>query len=215
MIKFSRDKVLLLHQIISQETGGDPNLRDINLLDSALESAFQTFDGKELYPTKEEKAARIGYSLISNHAFVDGNKRIGMYVLLSFLEVNGIKIRPSDEEVVRVGLATAAGEMKYEDILAWISEKNNLLAGCRKTVPGFQHPLFLVSRGDSYNAVIFTSGSLKQFTGRRSSFSFSAMPHIRLISATGLPSEGACLTKSPCCSCIILRQGDSFVIVCF
>lgn len=122
MIKFSRDKVLLLHQIISQETGGDPNLRDINLLDSALESAFQTFDGKELYPTKEEKAARIGYSLISNHAFVDGNKRIGMYVLLSFLEVNGIKIRPSDEEVVRVGLATAAGEMKYEDILAWISE---------------------------------------------------------------------------------------------
>lgn len=122
MIKFSRDKVLLLHQIISQETGGDPNLRDINLLDSALESAFQTFDGKELYPTKEEKAARIGYSLISNHAFVDGNKRIGMYVLLSFLEVNGIKIRPSDEEVVRVGLAIAAGEMKYEDILAWISE---------------------------------------------------------------------------------------------
>lgn len=122
MIKFSRDKVLLLHQIISQATGGDPNLRDMNLLDSALESAFQTFDGKELYPTKEEKAARIGYSLISNHAFVDGNKRIGMYVLLSFLETNGIKIRPSNEEVVSVGLATAAGEMKYEDILAWILE---------------------------------------------------------------------------------------------
>ena len=122
MIKFSRDKVLLLHQIISQETGGDPNLRDINLLDSALESAFLTFDGKELYPTKEEKAARIAYSLMSNHAFVDGNKRIGMYVLLSFLETNGIKIHPSNEEVVRVGLATAGGEMKYKDILAWILE---------------------------------------------------------------------------------------------
>ena len=67
MIKFSRDKVLLLHQIISQETGGDPNLRDINLLDSALESAFQTFDGKELYPTKEEKAARIPRLLIRKH----------------------------------------------------------------------------------------------------------------------------------------------------
>lgn len=64
MIKFSRDKVLLLHQIISAETGGDPELRDINLLDSALESAFQTFDGQELYPTKEEKAARIGYARI-------------------------------------------------------------------------------------------------------------------------------------------------------
>lgn len=122
MIKFSRDKVLLLHQILSAETGGDPKLRDINLLDSALESAFQTFGGQELYPTKEEKAARIGYALISNHAFADGNKRIGMYVLLTFLETNGIKIRPSNEEVVRVGLATAAGEMKYEDILAWILE---------------------------------------------------------------------------------------------
>ncbi len=122
MIKFSRDKVLLLHQIISAETGGDPELRDISLLDSALESSFQTFDGQEPCPTKEEKAARIGYALISNHAFADGNKRIGMYVLLTFLETNGIKIRPSNEEVVRVGLATAAGEMKYEDILAWILE---------------------------------------------------------------------------------------------
>lgn len=122
MIKFSREKVLLLHQILSQATGGDPNLRDINLLDSALESAFQTFDGQELYPTKEEKAARIAHSLISNHAFVDGNKRIGMYVLLSFLETNGIKIHPTNEEVVCVGLATASGEMKYEDILAWILE---------------------------------------------------------------------------------------------
>ncbi len=122
MIKFSRDKVLLLHQIISAETGGDPELRDINLLDSALESAFQTFDGQELYPTKEEKAARIGYALISNRAFVDGNKRIGIYVLLTFLETNGIKIRPSNEEVVGIGHATAAGEIQCEDILAWIQE---------------------------------------------------------------------------------------------
>lgn len=122
MIKFSREKVLLLHQIISQVTGGDPNLRDVGLLDSALESAFQTFDGRELYPTKEEKAARIGYSLISNHAFVDGNKRIGMYVLLTFLETNGIKIHPSEKEIVRVGLSVASGEMKYEDVLEWILE---------------------------------------------------------------------------------------------
>ncbi len=122
MIKFSREKVLLLHQIIAQTTGGDPNLRDINLLDSALESAFQTFDGKDLYPSKEEKAARICHSLISNHAFVDGNKRIGMYVLLAFLETNGIKIKPDNDEVARVGLSVASGEMKYEDILEWIRE---------------------------------------------------------------------------------------------
>ena len=122
MIKFSREKVLLLHQIISEATGGDPNLRDMGLLDSALESAYQTFDGKELYPTKQEKAARIGYSLISNHAFVDGNKRIGMYVLLTFLETNGIRINPTNEEVARVGLAIASGEMGYDDLLKWICD---------------------------------------------------------------------------------------------
>ena len=122
MIKFSQEKVLLLHKLITEETGGDPNIRDLALLDSALVSAFQTFDGQELYPSKEEKGARIGYALISNHAFVDGNKRIGMYVLLTFLEVNGIRIYPSEEEVVRVGLEVASGTMKYEELLEWILE---------------------------------------------------------------------------------------------
>lgn len=122
MIKFSQEKVLLLHKLITEETGGDPNIRDITLLDSALESAFQTFDGAELYPSKEEKGARLGYSLISNHAFVDGNKRIGMYILLTFLEVNGIRISPSVDDVARVGLAIASGEMKYDDLLNWIHE---------------------------------------------------------------------------------------------
>jgi death-on-curing protein len=122
MIKFSREKVLLLHQLITEETGGDPNVRDIALLESALESAFQTFDGQDLYPSKEEKGARIGYALISNHAFVDGNKRIGMYVLLTFLETNGIKIHPTVDDVARVGLAVASGEMKDDDLLEWILE---------------------------------------------------------------------------------------------
>lgn len=122
MIKISLEKVLLLHQLIAEETGGDPNVRDLNLLDSALNSAFQTFDGKELYPTKQEKAARIGYSLISNHAFVDGNKRIGMYVLLTFLEINGIRMELTDAEITRVGLALAGGSMQYEDLLSWIRD---------------------------------------------------------------------------------------------
>ena len=120
MIKFSQEKVLLLHKLITEETGGNPNIRDLALLDSALESAFQTFDGQELYPSKEEKGARIGYALISNHAFVDGNKRIGMYVLLTFLEVNGIRIQPTEDDVVRVGLAVASGKMQYEELLEWI-----------------------------------------------------------------------------------------------
>lgn len=120
MIKFSQEKVLLLHKLITEETGGDPNIRDFALLESALESAFQTFGGKELYPSKEEKGARLGYALISNHAFVDGNKRIGMYVMMTFLEVNGIKIDPTVDDVARVGLAVASGEMKYDDLLEWI-----------------------------------------------------------------------------------------------
>ena len=61
-------------------------MRDVGLLDSAVNAAYATFDGQELFPSKEEKAAKIGYSLISNHAFVDGNKRIGMYIMLTFLE---------------------------------------------------------------------------------------------------------------------------------
>ena len=122
MIKFSQDKILLLHKLITEETGGDASVRDLSLLNSAVESAFQTFGGKELYPTKEEKGARLGYSLISNHAFVDGNKRIGMCVLLTFLETNGIKITPTPEDVARVGLAVASGEMSYDDLLSWIIE---------------------------------------------------------------------------------------------
>lgn len=122
MIKFSEEKVLLLHRLLIEATGGADGVRDIGLLDSALESAYATFDGKELFPSKEEKAARLGVGLVSNHAFVDGNKRIGMYVLLSFLEVNGIQIEATNEKVVEVGLALASGDMKYEGLLAWILE---------------------------------------------------------------------------------------------
>ena len=120
MIKFSKEKVLLLHKLIAQETGGDAGVRDLGLLESALESAYQTFDGVELFPTKEEKAAKLGFSLISNHAFVDGNKRIGMYVMLAFLEMNGVHISPSDEDVVNAGLGVASGEMDYGALLEWI-----------------------------------------------------------------------------------------------
>ncbi len=120
MIRFSEEKVLLLHQLMVAETGGSNELRDIGLLDSALEGIFQTFGGEELYPTKEEKGARLGYTLISNHAFVDGNKRIGMYVMLTFLEVNGIHMDCTNEDVVEAGLGVASGEMNYEELLVWV-----------------------------------------------------------------------------------------------
>lgn len=109
-----------MHQFLIAETGGEASVRDLGLLDSALESAFATFDGQDLYPTKEEKAAKIGYSLISNHAFVDGNKRIGMYVMHSFLVVNGIDLDVSSADIIYVGLSVANGEMSYEKLLQWI-----------------------------------------------------------------------------------------------
>ena len=120
MIKFDKDKVLLLKQLIIESSGGTNGVRDFALLDSALNDCFQTFDGKELYPTKEEKGARLGFTLVSNHAFVDGNKRIGLLVMLSFLEVNGIKLKYTDDELVKLGLGLASGEVKYENLLNWI-----------------------------------------------------------------------------------------------
>lgn len=122
MIRFSKEKILLLHQIMAQATGGSIGVRDEGLLESALEAAFSGFGGVEFYPTKEEKGARLGYNLISNHAFVDGNKRIGMYVMLTFLEVNGIHMDCTNEDVVHAGLSVADGSMDYEGLLAWVRE---------------------------------------------------------------------------------------------
>ena len=120
MIKFSKEKVLLLHKILAEATGGMSGVRDEAMLDSALESAYAGFGDKEFYPTKEEKGARLGYALISNHAFVDGNKGIGIYVMLSFLEMNGVPVQCSDEELVRIGLSVADGSMEYDELLQWV-----------------------------------------------------------------------------------------------
>ena len=120
MIKFDKEKVLLLQKLVIDSSSGSDGIRDLNLLDSALESAFQTFDGKELYPSKEEKGARIGYGLVSNHAFVDGNKRIGLLVMMSFLHINGIKIKCLDDELIALGLGLADGSINYENLLEWI-----------------------------------------------------------------------------------------------
>ena len=120
MIKFSKEKVLLLHQLMSEATGGSVGVRDEGLLDSALEGVFAGFGDQEFYPTKEEKGARLGYTLISNHAFVDGNKRIGVYIMLSFLEMNGIRLQCTDDELVDIGLSVASGRMGYEELLQWV-----------------------------------------------------------------------------------------------
>ena len=122
MIRFSKEKVLLLHQLLAEATGGSIGVRDEGLLDSALEQAFSGFGDTDFYPSKEEKGARLGFSLISNHAFVDGNKRIGIYIMLAFLEMNGIRINCTDDELVYIGLSIADGSMGYEQLLQWVRD---------------------------------------------------------------------------------------------
>ncbi len=123
MIKFTKARVLLLYQFIVEATGGTFGIRDEKMLESALEAPYQTFDGKELYPSKEEKAARLGYGLVANHPFVDGNKRIGLYVMISFLEVNGINIEFTDEEIEKLALGIADGTYKYDDVIDFLRDK--------------------------------------------------------------------------------------------
>ena len=121
MTKMEKETVLLIHQLLAQQTGGSVGVRDMNLLDSALESVFSTFDGNDLYPTKEEKGARLGFNLISNHAFIDGNKRIGVHIMVLFLSLNGIELYYTEKELLKLGLDVAAGKMKYEQLLEWIN----------------------------------------------------------------------------------------------
>lgn len=120
MIRLTKENAIRLHHMMASATGGSIGIREEALLESALESAFLGFGDMEFFPTIEEKAAKIGFSLVSNHAFVDGNKRIGVFVMLVFLEANGIRLDCTDEELVSVALSLAKSEYGYEDLLNWI-----------------------------------------------------------------------------------------------
>lgn len=120
MILLTVDEIIGLHTKLISKTGGSDGLRDLGLLESAVYSAQMSFGEEELYPTTTEKAARLMVTLISNHAFVDGNKRIGVFVMLMTLKLNGVLIRYTQSELIELGLSTASGKAKYEDILNWI-----------------------------------------------------------------------------------------------
>ncbi|HEX9060182.1 MAG TPA: type II toxin-antitoxin system death-on-curing family toxin [Clostridia bacterium] len=123
MMRFlSIENIILFHEKIVGETGGSSGIRDRGLIESALNRVFMTYDGKDLYPNINEKIAVIAHSLISNHGFVDGNKRIGVAVMLILLKMNNIKVSYSQKELIDVGLRTAEGLMKETDILNWIDE---------------------------------------------------------------------------------------------
>lgn len=122
---FSIEYVLKLHDKLIKATGGASEIRDIELLKSSMENSKSTFAGKDLYPTIEDKCANICYSMISNHAFVDGNKRIGIYVMLVLLEYNGIRLEFGQEELIKLGLGIAEGHIKQEEIICWIKDHHN------------------------------------------------------------------------------------------
>jgi len=124
MKRLNTEQVIELHQEIILETGGLHGIRDLNLLESALNSPFQSFDGQYVYPTIESKAARLGYGLVMNHAFIDGNKRIGILAMLIFLEINGVELVYSDKELIALGLGLANGNLDDKALLNWIINHN-------------------------------------------------------------------------------------------
>ena len=120
MIRLTKEKITQLHTLLISETGGADSVRDMGLLESALEQPFAPLAGQELHPTLTDKAARLGFSLISNHPFVDGNKRIGVFAMLIFLQINGASLTCTNDDVIRLGLGVASGSMKYDAMLDWI-----------------------------------------------------------------------------------------------
>lgn len=120
MKKLSKEQILKLHSVLIKQTGGIDGVRDYNLLESAIESPFQVFAGEELYPTIQAKGTRLGYGLIKNHCMLDGNKRIGTHAMLVFLELNGISLKYTQQELYEMVLAVASGSLEYEEMLKWV-----------------------------------------------------------------------------------------------
>ena len=122
MILLTVDEIIGIHEKLVEASCGSSGLRDKGLLEWAVYSAEASFDDVEMYPTVEEKAARLAYSLINNHAFVDGNKRIGVFVMLMTLKLNHVKLTYTQAELSGLGLDAASGKADYEDVLTWIRE---------------------------------------------------------------------------------------------
>ena len=122
MKKLSVRQVMLLHTQLCEETGGAQGIRDEGLLESALSAPFQSFDGVDVYPSLQQKAARLAFGLVKNHPFVDGNKRIGAHAMLVFLALNGIELAYEQQELSGLILSVAAGECGYKEILSWLLE---------------------------------------------------------------------------------------------
>lgn len=122
MKKLTKEQILLLQQDLIEQTGGTAGLRDEGLLESALFTPFQSFDGNDMFPSLQQKAARLGFGLIQNHPFVDGNKRIGAHAMLVFLSLNGVELVYTQQELSSMILDVAAGKQSFEDMVVWIQQ---------------------------------------------------------------------------------------------
>lgn len=120
MIILSREQIIALHSQLISEIGGTDGIRDEGLLSSALNAPFQSFSDVEVYPSIQQKAARLGFGLVKNHAFIDGNKRIGAHAMLVFLALNGIELEYTQDELSDTFLKIAAGELPQKKLLEWI-----------------------------------------------------------------------------------------------
>jgi death-on-curing protein len=116
----SERQIILMHEQLIRATGGADGIRDEGLLEAAVFAPYQTFGDTELFPSIEEKAARLGFGLVKNHAFTDGNKRIGAHAMLVFLALNGVDVTYTQKELSDIILQIASGEREYADLLLWI-----------------------------------------------------------------------------------------------
>lgn len=120
MIWIGADDVILIHGRIIQTTGGIDGLRDCAGLEAAIAAPLQSFDGQDLFPSDIEKIARLGYGLAANHAFFDGNKRIGAMMTQLLLKWNGYNLELCQGELADMFIAIADGKSGEEDLLSWI-----------------------------------------------------------------------------------------------
>ena len=113
-------EVLDLHRRVIEQSGGGDGVRDLGGVQSAVAQPKMTFGGDELYPTIESKATALCFSLVMNHPFVDGNKRIGHAAMEIFLVMNGYELVADVNDAEKVILTLAAGELTREELLEWL-----------------------------------------------------------------------------------------------
>ena len=120
MIRLNKRQILSLHSQQISLFGGSDGVRDDNLLDLSINSAYQTFDGKYLYDNPIKQSVHLGFSLIMNHPFLDGNKRIGAHAMLTSLFLNGFEIDYSQDELIDVVMGIASSNLTENDLLEWV-----------------------------------------------------------------------------------------------